>query len=436
MRTTDEGIARPTPYQTNGHREMASAESLPLEGIRVLDFTQVEFGPSATQVLGDFGAEVIKVERPGGGDIIRQVDHRAKAGGERSVYYLSLNRNKRSIAVDFSAREGQEVLASLATRSDVLVQNFRPGTLERYGLGYERLSALNPQLIYVAGTGFGEHGPLAHKGGQDLLAQSLSGIAMHNQDASGRPTLNAIAFADYCSGMVLVQGVLLALLHRGRTGLGQYVHVSLLDTMLAVQLQEYTQWLLHGVEGNFVSHYLAGVFRTADGWITIAGYFRPNPLQDLCDAFDIPDLSQRPEYANNEVRIRNREKLFSELEQLLRKFTTEECLQRLQAKGVLCAPVLGYPEVLSHPQVRENKMILELEHPTGSFKTIANPLKMSRAVRHNHQPPPLLGEHTDEVLQEAGYSPEYIANLRERQVLGSLPRRNQDGETQGPGKVV
>lgn len=432
MRATNENSA---VSSGDGPPEKAPGGSLPLEGIRVLDFTQVEFGPSATQVLGDFGADVIKVERPGGGDIIRQVDQLAEAGGERSAYYLSLNRNKRSIAIDFSTREGQEVLVSLATRSDVLVQNFRPGTLERYGLGYEQLSGLNPRLIYVAGTGFGDHGPLANKGGQDLLAQCLSGAAMHNRDADSRPRLNSISFADYCSGMVLVQGVLLALLHRERTGLGQYVHVSLLDTMLAAQLQEHTQWLMRGVEGNFVSQYLVGAFQTIDGWITIAGFFRPNPLRDVCEAFDVPDLSERPEYADNKAQIRNRGKLFSELEQLLMHFTTEECLQRLETKGILCAPVLGYPEVLSHPQVRENKMVLELEHPTGAFKTIANPLKMSRAVRDYHRSPPLLGEHTDEVLREAGYSPEHIVNLRERHVLGSLPPGSRDGENRPPSQT-
>ena len=228
-----------------------SDQNLPLAGLRVVDMTQVQFGPCATQALGDFGAEIIKVERPQVGDISRGTDpFIAETNGE-SAYFMALNRNKRSLAIDLGKPDGRRIVRDLVREADLFVHNFRPGVAERLGFGYEEVSADNPRLIYASGSGFGEKGPLVHKAGQDLLAQSLSGQASRNRTPEGRPQLYPTALGDFTSGMILAQGILLALYQREKTGRGQSIHVCLLDTLLAMQQQEVTQWLLRGRETNW-----------------------------------------------------------------------------------------------------------------------------------------------------------------------------------------
>jgi crotonobetainyl-CoA:carnitine CoA-transferase CaiB-like acyl-CoA transferase len=394
------------------------SDVLPLTGTRVLDLTQVMFGPSATQVLADHGADVIKIERPGVGDLIRGIDQMANAHGGESAYFLALNRNKRSVTVDLQAPAGRELVRELLGEIDVLVHNFRPGVAERLGLGYAELAEEFPRLIHASGSGFGADGPLAAWGGQDMLAQSVSGVAMHARDESGRPTLHPVSFADFTAGMVLVQGILLALLHRERTGVGQHVHVSLLDTMIAAQMQEITQWTMRRFEPNFANQYLAGVFRAQDGWFTLVGLFRPQPLRSVCAAFDTEDLSQRPEFASPELELENRARLFPLLEEVFLRHSVQDCLDRLQAADVLCAPVLDYDQLLAHPQVLRNDMLWDLDTPDGVVRTTGTPLHLSAVPRHPRQAPPRLGEHTAEVLLELGVSAPRIADLEAAGVLG------------------
>ena len=395
-----------------------SAESLPLAGVRVLDLTQVQFGPCCTQVLGDFGAEIIKIERPEVGDICRSTDPFITEPEGQSAYYLSLNRNKRSVALDMGTPAGREVAWRLAMKADVLVHNFRPGVAERLGLGYERLAAEHPRLIYAAGSGFGPSGPLAHKGGQDFLAQSLSGLAARNPDAQGQPQLFPTALGDFTSGMILAQGILMALYQRERTGRGQNVRVCLLDVLLAMQQQEATQWLLRRKAVNWIRQNLIGIFPTRDGAVTLVGVFRPNPLADICRALGLEDLSRRPEFTSRESWGPNRDAIFKLLAPGFARYATAECLTRLDREDVLCAPVLSLDEALNQEQIAANGMLIEFEHPVhGTVRTVGNPLHLSSVARIATRPAPTLGQHTREVLSELGYDEAALARLHSEGVV-------------------
>lgn len=391
---------------------------LPLSGITVLDFTQVEFGPIATQTLADFGATVIKVERPGVGDIIRHIDKHAETP-DSSAYYLSLNRNKKSICVDIKSEAGRNVLKDMLQSVDVLVENFRPGVLDKVGLGFEELHAAFPRLVYASGSGFGHTGPMAKKGGQDMLAQSLSGAAHHARDNEGRPQLHPVSFADFGAGQALVQGILLALLERHKSGLGQQVHVNLFDTMLFAQLQELTQWKLRHEETNFMKDNLAGIFKTLDGWVTVVGLFRDNPLRDICRALEVDDLSAQARFADLQLQLKNRDALWPLLDGALGQYTTDECVRRLDLVDILCAPVLNYDEVVAHEQVAVNEIITTAKHPDlGEISLIRAPIRLSRSPRLVDAPPPNLGADTDDVLARfAGLDDDRIQQLRQTRAI-------------------
>ncbi len=394
------------------------AECLPLAGIRVLDLTQVQLGPCATQALGDFGAEIIKVERPGAGDLSRSTDPFITEPGGQSAYFLALNRNKRSIAIDLGRAEGREVVVEIARRADVLVHNFRPGVVDRLGLDFASLQEINPRLIYASGSGFGPDGPLVHKAGQDLLAQSMSGLASRNAGAGGAPQLFPTALGDFTAGMILAQGILLALYQRERTGRGQSLHVCLLDTLLAMQQQEATQWMLRKRTVNWITQNLIDIFRTKDGAVTLVGVFRPNPLQLVCEALGLEDLSVRPEYATLAKQMEHRPQLWRELGAGFARYSTIECVDRLDRADILCAPVLTLDQALTQPQVEANDILVSFEHPVhGNVRTTGNPLHMSGVEQIALKPPPTLGQHSEEVLRELGYGSEAIGKLRDAAVI-------------------
>ena len=394
------------------------AGTLPLAGIRVLDLTQVQLGPCATQVLGDFGAEIVKVERPGAGDLSRSTDPFITEPGGQSAYFMALNRNKRSLALDLGKSEGREIVIELARKADVLVHNFRPGVVERLGLDYASLQAINPRLVYASGSGFGPDGPLVHKAGQDLLAQSMSGLASRNAGEDGAPRLFPTALGDFTAGMILAQGVLLALYQRERTGQGACMHVCLLDTLLAMQQQEATQWMLRRRPVNWITQNLIDIFRTRDGAVTLVGVFRPNPLQLVCEALGIDDLSARADYATLALQMEHRTELWRELGAGFARYTTAECVERLDRADILCAPVLTLDEALQQPQVEANGILVSFEHPVhGTVRTTGNPLHFSGAEQIALRPAPTLGQHSEDVLRELGVAPERIARLREAAVI-------------------
>lgn len=368
---------------------------LPLDGVRVIDFTQVMMGPVATQMLADYGADVIKIERPAG-DLSRTAFPNDPAGLLGPVF-CSLNRNKRSVVLDLRRPEERQVVLDLVRDADVVVNNFRAGVMERLGFGWEDLSKLNPRIIYAVGTGYGLEGPYAHKGGQDVLAQAMSGV-MHRRSNEDQPlVVHATTFADYSAGMHLVQGVLLALLQRAQTGRGQRVAVSLLDSMLAAQTQEGAAHLMRGREVNWGAMPLSGVFETTDGALVMVGAFKADPLGDISTALEVEHLGRDPRFATFVDQVANKPALQAIFKARFRSNTTAYWLARLEAQDLLCAPVRTLAEALADEQATINGMILEAAGEVETVRVIGSPINMSDAPVSIRIPPPSLGRHTAEV---------------------------------------
>ena len=380
----------------------AAALPLPLEGVRVLDFTQVMMGPCCTQMLGDYGADVIKIERSGMGDLSRWSVGEDPDGGNNPVF-ASLNRNKRSLALDLKSEADRTTVLRLVETADVVVNNFRPGVMERMGFGYEDLKRVNPRIIWAMGTGYGQDGPYVRrgKGGQDVLAQAMTG-AMHRRAGPDVPlSIYPTALADYAAGMHLVQGVLLALLQRARTGEGQRISVSLYNSMLAMQMQEAAMHLMRGRDLNWAAMPLAGVFETTDGAIVMVGAFKENPLREICRALGLDDLSADPRYESLERQKAHRAELQAVFRETFAGGPTDHWVERLEAVDILCAPVRSLAEALADPQTAHNRMIVEsVPSAAGPVRLVGSPIEMSAAPFEVRRPPPRLGEHRDEVLAE------------------------------------
>ncbi|SIQ59140.1 formyl-CoA transferase [Rhizobium sp. RU35A] len=376
--------------------------TLPLSGIRVVDFTQVMLGPCCTQMLADYGADVIKIEKEKIGDLSRW-SLGSDPDGLNNPVFCSLNRNKRSLALDLKRDDARAAVLALIDQADVVVNNFRPGVMERMGFGYEALRARNPRLIFAVGTGYGLTGPYEHKGGQDVLAQAVSGVMRRKSDQSHPLSIYATPLADFSAGMHLVQGILLALLHREKTGEGQQVAVSLYSSMLAMQMQEGTVHMMRNRELNWGAFPLTGVFETTDGAIVMVGAFRQNPLQDICTALEIEDLSANPRYANFDLQMQHRPELQTVFREEFRKNSAAHWIARLEGVDILCAPVRTIADALQDEQTLINRMILDAgETPAGPIRLIGSPIDMSAAEVTVRIPPPRLGEHNAEILALLG----------------------------------
>ncbi|HYS67126.1 MAG TPA: CoA transferase [Paraburkholderia sp.] len=377
---------------------VAKAPDLPLAGVRVVDLTQVMMGPVCTQMLADYGADVIKVERKGAGDLSRST-FEPVAGADNPIF-CSLNRNKRSVALDLRDAQQLAALKALIAEADVVVSNFRAGVMDRMGVGYDDCRRLNPRIIYAVGTGFGETGPYAHKGGQDVLAQAMSGVMARRADESLPISVYPTALADYSAGMHMVQGILLALLHRERTGEGQKVNVSLYNSMLAMQMQEAAMIMMADSEVNWAAMPLSGVFDTQDGALVLVGAFKANPLRDICTALQIEDLSLDARFCNLNQQFLHKTELQRIFRDRFASSTRDFWLARLEEQDLLCAPVRDLREALVDPQTLHNQLILEGEGEGQPVRFIGSPIELSLAPVGLRRAPPRLGQHTEEVLQQ------------------------------------
>ncbi|WP_406396538.1 CoA transferase [Streptomyces sp. NBC_00882] len=396
--------------------------STALAGIRVLDLSRILAAPLATQLLADLGAEVIKVERPGTGDDSRAYGPPFAPGTDTAAFYLSCNRNKRSVTVNHASTEGQEVLRALAARSDVLVENFRTGTLAKYGLDHESLRALNPRLVYLSVTGFGQTGPYADRPGYDGIFQAMSGM-MSVSGHPEEPMKVGVSVIDILTGLYASTAVLAALRHRDATGEGQFIDLSLLDCGLASLSHFAMNYLVSGeVPQRRGNGGYGGIpsqaFPCKDKPIfLVAG--NDKQFAAFCAAADRTDLLQDERFATTPARIAHREDILPVLEAILRTRTRDEWLTVLDAHDVPAGPYNEMPEVFADPQIQHRGMLIEVEDPaSGQLPMLANPIRFTATPIEGYAPPPALGEHTAEVLTAlAGVTDRQLAALRNRGVV-------------------
>ncbi len=375
----------------------------PLSGLKILDLSRVLAGPYCTMLAADMGARVIKIEHPKGGDDTRAWGPPFLAG--ESAYYLSINRNKESVALDFKSPEGREVLASLVARADVLVENFRPGTLDRIGLGYTDVSARHPNLIYVSISGFGQTGPRRDEPGYDAVAQAESGMMSITGESDGAAVRVGVAIADLAAGMFAFQGMLLALLARARTGRGQLVDISLLDSVTGLLTYQAARYFATGDTparaGNrhmTIAPY--DTFDTADGVLVLA-VGNDAQWHRLCDALGLEGLRADPRFGTNEGRVRAYNPLRAALASVFARRPLAPLVVELRDAGVPCGAVRSIGEALADPQILARAMVEVLPHSTiGDLKVLGIPTKLSDTPGQVRTPPPTLGEHTQAVLSK------------------------------------
>ncbi|WP_414449622.1 CaiB/BaiF CoA transferase family protein [Burkholderia sp. 22PA0099] len=403
-----------------------------LSHIRVLDLSRVLAGPWCAQTLADFGADVIKIERPGAGDDTRHWGppyHRAPDGSDtrEAAYYLAANRNKRSVTVDIASPEGQRVIRELAAQSDVVIENYKAGQLKKYGLDYDALRAVKPDLIYCSVTGFGQTGPYAHRAGYDFIIQGLGGFMSitgeRDGEPGGGPQKAGVAIADLATGLYSAVAIMAALTHRDRTGEGQYIDMALLDVQVALLANMNTNYLASGqpptrwgnAHPNIVPYQ---TFQTSDGWIIVA-VGNDSQFRKFVEAGGRGELADDPRFATNPSRVRHRPVLVPILSEMTRERGKDAWIAALEAAGVPCGPINDLGEVFENEQVVARGLQIELPHPSGTpVKLVRNPVKMSATPPEARSAPPLLGEHTDEVLRELlGYDDAAIAALRGKGAL-------------------
>jgi formyl-CoA transferase len=393
----------------------------PLHGVRVLDLTRVVAGPYCSMFLGDLGAEVVKVERPVAGDDTRGWGP-PFTGGE-SAYFLSINRNKQSLTLDLKSKRAAEILRALAKRADVIIENFRPGTMERLGLGEKDLRRINPRLIYGSLTGFGADGPMSDWPGYDLIVQAWGGLMSITGTPDGEPVKVGVAIIDLVAGLMLGKAIVAALYVREKTGIGQRIDTSLLEAEVASLINVGSNYLIGGniparwgnAHPNIVPYQH---FKTADGYLVI-GVASETIWRRFCAAVGEGALIDDPRFSNNAKRVENRSALIALLSAMFSKRDNDTWFQLLTQAEVPCAPVQTIDQVFHAPQVLHRKMLLEVDHPTaGKIRMAGIPVKFSDTPAAVRKPPPLLGQHNEEVLRNwLGMSAAAIEELKKEKII-------------------
>ncbi|CAK6979818.1 succinate--hydroxymethylglutarate CoA-transferase isoform X2 [Scomber scombrus] len=407
----------PVGEQRRSVTHTAGEQLRPLDGVRVLDLTRVLAGPFATMILGDLGAEVIKVERPGAGD-----DTRAWGPpfvGTESAYFLSVNRNKKSIAVNMKHPEGAKIILELAGVCDVLIENYLPGKLQQMGLGYEQLSRVNQQLIYCSISGYGQTGPQSQSPGYDSIASAVSGMMHITGPEDGEPVRPGVAMTDLATGLYAHGAVMAALLQRHKTGRGVYIDCNLLSSQVSCLTHIAANYLNAGKEarrwgtahGSIVPYQ---GFTTRDGHIVVAAG-NDKQFVKVCQVLQLMELTEEPRYKTNKLRVQNRKQLLHILSQRFLQEKTADWLQRFQGSGVPVGPINNIQEVFSDAQVKHNSLIQEMKHPTAGRIAVPGPaVRFSSFTSDQPTPPPLIGQHTSQVLRDTlSYSDDIITALLE-----------------------
>ena len=404
-----------------------------LTGVRVLDFTERMQGPYGTQILADLGAEVIKVERRVSLTVDGRPDERYGPNGrygqdpaDTSFYaagFLASNRNKKSVTVDLKNDAGREVIARLVATCDVVYENFRPGVMERLGVGYDDCVAINPAVIYASAYGFGADGPYRRRPGQDVLVQAVGGFGAMNAAADGRPTPVGMSITDLMGGMNGAIAVLAALHHRERTGEGQRVEVNLLSSAIAAQSEQAVHFLNTEVgepDRGTVMHahpYIPapyGFYATKDGYLALSS---GRQIPELARMLELPELTTDPRFATPAARNEHRAEFEALLEEGLRHRTTAEWMEIMEPEGMFAAPVKSFAEAFTDEQVAQQGMVVTIDSPVGELKLLAPPYKLTRTPATVRTAPPRHGQHTDEVLEAAGFTPDDIARLRASEAI-------------------
>ncbi len=391
---------------------------LPLMGVKVLDVSQVMAGPYSCMLLADMGADVIKVEPPGSGDQTRGAMG-FKMKGPDSMGFLNMNRNKRSIAINLKSEAGKAILFKLVKEADILVENYRPGVMKRLGVGYQVMSKINPALVYVSISGFGQSGPWAMRPGFDLMAQAMSGIMSVTGNGDGKPVKAGVPVADIGCALFATYAALSAYIGAKNTGQGQYIDASLFDSALAFSIWDTSEYwgtgnppVALGTANRMTAPYQA--VKAKDGYF-VMGATNNKLWQKLCEILERPDLLQKAEYQTIAGRLGQREQLIQELENSFALKSADEWIDLLLEHGIPAGPILDYPQAFESEHGRHRQMRIEIDHPLeGKVPNIGFAVKMQGTPQEVRRHPPLLGEHTQEVLMQAGFTPDEIKELEEQ----------------------
>ena len=397
--------------------------SLPLSGITVLDLTHVLAGPFCTQIMGDLGAEVIKIERPGIGDQTRRMPPHFIGEKKQSAYFLAINRNKKSLTLDLKSPEGKEIFYALTKKADVVINNFTPGTMEKLGLGYETLKKINPGIVWASITGYGQTGPYRDRPTYDIIVQAVGGLMSYTGEPDGPPVRSGIPFGDLGAAGHAIIGILAALLSRSKSGEGRKVDVGMLDVQISLHTYRAKYYLVAGeiprpVGTGHVSSVPLRAYRTKDTYIVIEA-FMDHFWRNLCRAIGMESLADDPRFNSRSKRLENREEVDRILEEAFLEKTTDEWIEIFDEIEVPSGPINTLDKALADPQVLSRNMLIEIDSPhTGKLKDVGNPIKISGVDEEIFNPPPLLGEHTEMILKNMlGYSTEKIAVLKEKDII-------------------